>query len=161
LKAKLLDPGAHTVGVAISPLLEVLSEASLSDETLGLSRVNWALPVSVETTRGPTRLLASAGYFSRGAVFVAGGLERSVSERVALTGSLSLMHATSVEPTSDLAELSRSRVDASVGFVVAPSPSWSVSAAIGRTVSSLDQNGSKLLASVSVGYLFARSRPER
>ncbi len=158
-KVKLLEPGAHSVGLAVSPVLEILSDASLSDTTLGLSRVNWALPVSVEARRGSTRALASAGYFSRGAMFLAAGLERSVSERVALTGALSYMHATSVSETSDLAGLSRSRVDATAGVLVAFSPAVSVSAALGRTVSNLDQNGAKLLASVSVSYTFSRARP--
>ncbi len=157
-KVKLLDPGTHSVGLAVSPVLEVLSDASLSDTTLGLSRVNWALPVSIQAGRGATRALASAGYFSRGAVFLAGGLERSVSARVTLTGGLSYMHATSVSETSDLAGLSRSRLDATAGVLVAISPALSVSGALGRTVSSLDQNGAKLLASASVSYTFSRAR---
>jgi len=158
-KVKLLDPATHTVGLAVGPVLEILSEASLSDETLGLSRVNWALPVSLQAGRGRIRALASAGYFSRGAVFVAAGVERSVSERVALTGALSYMRATRVRETSDLAGLSRSRVDLTAGALAALSPRVSVSGALGRTVSSLDQNGAKLLASVSVSYSFSGARP--
>jgi hypothetical protein len=157
-KAKLIDPGTHVVGLAVSPVLEVLSDASLSDTTLGLSRVNWALPVSIQVGRGSRRALASAGYFSRGAVFLAAGLEQSVSARVALNLALSYMYATSVSETSDLAGLSRSRLDASAGVLVALTPVIAVSGALGRTVSSLDQNGATLLASASISYAFGHAR---
>jgi hypothetical protein len=158
-KVKLLDPGTHLVGLAVSPVLEILSDASLSDTTLGLSRVNWAVPVSIQAGRGRTRALASAGYFSRGAAFLAAGLERSVSTRVALDVALSYMHATRASEASDLSGLSRSRLDATAGVLLTLSPAVSVSGALGRTLSSLDQNGARLLASASVSYTFTRSRP--
>jgi hypothetical protein len=157
-KVRILDPTSHRVGLAASPVLEVLSDASLSDTTLGLSRVNWALPVSVQAGRGSTRALASAGYFSRGALFVAAGLERSVASRVALDVALSYMHATKVPETSDLAGLSRSRLDATAGVVFALTPLISLSGSLGRTVSSLDQNGATLMASASISYAFTRPR---
>jgi hypothetical protein len=153
-KVKVLDPSGHRVGLAVAPVLEVLSEASLSDTTLGLSRVNWALPVSVQVGKGGTRGFATAGYFSRGAIFLAGAVERTVSQRVALTGALSYMHATSPSETSDLAGLARSRLDATGSVFVRLSPSFSIGAAAGRTISSLDQNGATLLASLNASYVF-------
>ncbi len=158
-KVKLVDGSSHRVGLAVSPVLEILSDAALSDSTLGLSRVNWALPVSAQMGRGETRVLATAGYFSRGAVFLAGALERTLGTRVTLTGALSYMHATKTLETSDLAGLSDSRLDASGSVAVRLSRSWSVSGAVGRTISSLDQNGAKLLASAAVSYTFSRARP--
>jgi hypothetical protein len=158
-KVKLLEPGSHRVGLAVSPMLEILSDAALSDTTLGLSRVNWALPVSVQSGHGPTRALASAGYFSRGAVFLAAGVDHMVSSRVMLSGALSYMHATNPRETSDLAGLSRSRLDLTGAVLVRASAAVSVSGALGRTVSSLDQNGARLLASASVSYTFGRARP--
>ena len=89
---------------------------------------------------------------------LAAGLEQSVSARVALNVALSYMYATSVSETSDLAGLSRSRLDASAGVLVALTPVLSVSGALGRTVSSLDQNGATLLASASISYTFGRGR---
>ncbi len=153
-KVKVLDPNRHRVGLAVAPVLEVLSDASLSDETLGLSRVNWAFPVSVQVGNGRTRGFATAGYFSRGALFLAGALERAVSSRVSLTGALSYIHATSPSETSDLAGLARSRLDATGSVYVRLSPSLSVAGAAGRTISSLDQNGAKVLASASISYVF-------
>jgi hypothetical protein len=159
-KVKLVDPNQHAVGLAVAPMLEILSDAAVSDTTLGLSRVNWALPVSVQVTRGPTRVFATTGYFSRGAVFLAGALERALSQRVTLTGALSYMHATGTTATSDLNGLSRSRLDATASVTVRVSPSLFVSGAAGRTISSLDQNGATLLASANISYAFSRTRPQ-
>jgi len=155
-KVRLLDASRRSWGLAVAPVLEILSDASVSDSTLGLSRVNWALPVSAQVGSGPWRGFGTAGYFSRGAVFLAGALERTVSPRVTLTGALSYMRATSTRETSDLTGLARSRLDATGSVFVRLSPSWSVAGAVGRTISSLDQNGAKLLASANVGYAFKR-----
>lgn len=158
-KVKIFDASQHTVGLAVAPVLEILSDASVSDTTLGVSRVNWALPISVQIGSQRTRVFATAGYFSRGALFLAGALERAVSPRVTLTGALSYMHATSTSDTSDLAGLNRSRLDATGSLSVRVTPSLFVSAAAGRTISSLDQNGSTLLASANISYAFSRSKP--
>jgi hypothetical protein len=156
-KAKIMDPNQHKVGLAVAPMLEILSDASVSDTSLGLSRVNWALPVSVQVTRGLTRVFATTGYFSRGAVFLAGALERALSPRVTVTGALSYMHTTGATATSDLSGLSRSRLDATASLMVRVSPSLFVSGAAGRTISSLDQNGATLLASANISYAFSRA----
>ena len=153
-KVKVVDPSRHRVGLAVAPVLEILGDASLSDATLGLSRVNWALPVSAQVGKGRLRGFATAGYFSRGAVFLAGALERALSTRVSVTGALSYMHATGPSEASDLAGLARSRLDLTGSVFVRLSPSLSVAAAAGRTISSLDQNGATLLASASIGYVF-------
>jgi hypothetical protein len=159
-KVKLVDPNRHKVGLAVAPVLEILSDASVSDTTLGLSRVNWALPVSVQIGSGGTRVLTTAGYFSRGAVFLAGALERAMSPRATLTGALSYMHATGTSQTSDLTGLSQSRLDATVSLSVRLTPSLFVSGAAGRTISSLDQNGATLLASANISYAFSRARAQ-
>ena len=58
-------------------MIEVLSVAPLD----GGSRVNWALPASVELQRDGWRLYATGGYFSRGAMFGSGAVEIELSER--------------------------------------------------------------------------------
>jgi hypothetical protein len=159
-KVKLADPHQHTVGLAVAPMLEVLSDASVSDPTLGLSRVNWALPVSVQAGLGGGRLFGTAGYFSRGAIFLAGALEHGVGGRTTLTGALSYMYDTSRSDTSDLTGLGRSRLDATVSAAVRLRPSLFAFGAVGRTISSLDQNGAKLLASAGISYSFSPARPQ-
>ncbi len=157
-KLQLLAPDAHAVGLAVTPMLEVLSDASLSDTTLGLSRVNWVLPLSAQFGRGRTKAFATAGYFSRGALSLAGGVAHSASTRVTLMAALSYMYSTHASEATDLAGLSRSRLDASGSLVVQLTPALSVSGAVGRTVSSLDQNGAKLLLSANVSYAFSRAQ---
>src|SRR5258708_5743052 len=39
-KVKVADPNQHSVGIAVAPVLDILSDAALSDTTLGLSRVD-------------------------------------------------------------------------------------------------------------------------
>ena len=158
-KVKLFDATRHRVGLAVSPVLEILSDAALSDATLGLSRVNWALPLSAQWGHGSTRVIGSTGYFSRGALFLAAGVDRAVSTSVTLTGAFSYTYSTHSLEASDLAGLSRARLDLTGAAVVRLSPRLSVSGALGRTVSSLDQNGATLLASASVSYAFVHARP--
>jgi hypothetical protein len=161
VKVKVVDPNEHTVGLAVAPVLEILGDASLADPTLGLSRVNWALPISVQVGRGNTRAFATAGYFSRGALFLAAALEHALSSKFTLTGAVSHMYATSTTDGSDLQGLSRSRTDLTGSVAWRVAPALSVAAGLGRTVSSLDQNGTTLLASASISYsITARKRPQ-
>ncbi len=161
VKVKVIDPKEHTVGLAVAPLLEILSDASLADPTLGLSRVNWGLPVSVQVGRGNTRAFATTGYFSRGALFLAAALEQALSSKFILTGAISHMYATSTTDRSDLQGLSQSRTDLSGSVAWRVAPALWVAGSLGRTVSSLDQNGATLLASASISYsIAARKKPQ-
>jgi hypothetical protein len=159
-KVRLVDPHKHAVGLAVAPVLEILSDASVSDPTLGLSRVNWALPVSVQAGNGPQRVFGTVGYFSRGAIFLAGAFEHALGGRTTVTGALSYMYNTSRSDSSDLTGLGRSRLDATISAAVRVRPSLFAFGAVGRTISSLDQNGAKLLASVGVSYSFTPVRPQ-
>jgi hypothetical protein len=161
VKVKVLDPKEHTVGLAVAPVLEILSDASLADPTLGLSRVNWALPVSVQVGKGSTRAFGTTGYFSRGALFLAAALEHALSSKFTLTGAISHMYATSTTDGSDLQGLSRSRTDLSGSVAWRIAPALWVAGSLGRTVSSLDQNGATLLASASISYsVTPRQKPQ-
>jgi hypothetical protein len=83
-KLTLVDP-ALTVsefGVAVSPIVEVLSPGSAG------GRVHYALPVSVELRRQPFRVFGSAGYFSRGSMFAGAALEWSAPSGYVVTGAL-------------------------------------------------------------------------
>jgi hypothetical protein len=156
MKVKLVDAGEHGIGIAVSPLLEVLSDAAVADPTLGISRTNWALPVSFQVGGPHVRAFGTAGYFSRGALFAAGALELAASPRVTVTSALSFAHATNESPNSDLAGLSRSRTDLSGAAAVHVTRALTVSAGLGRTISSLDQNGSRLSASAGLSYSISR-----
>ena len=154
LKAQLLDPREHTIGVSVQPVLEILSESSVSDATLGLSRVNFGFPLTIQVGNDETRsrAYASAGYFTRNALFVGGAVERDVSSAVTLVAMLTHSYATRIAASSDLAGLSRSRTDASGMIYVSVAPTVTVFGGLGRTVSQLDQNGASLIASVGVRF---------
>jgi hypothetical protein len=151
-KVQLFDPSEYAVGLSIQPLVEVLSQASVSDSTLGLTRVNWGLPVSVqvgnEETR--TRAYATAGYFSRHTVFAGGAVEKDLLSALTLGASVSYSYATQTAAASDLAGLSRSRTDVGVFLYVSVTPQVTLFGDIGRTVSRLDQNGARLIASAGI-----------
>jgi hypothetical protein len=151
-KVQLRDPSEYAVGLSVQPLVEVLSDASVSDTTLGLKRVNWGLPVSVELgsedTR--TRAYATAGYFSRHTVFAGGAVEKDLFAALTVGASVNYSYATQSPAASDLAGLSRSRTDAGVFVYVSVTPKVTLFGDIGRTVSKLDQNGARLIASVGI-----------
>lgn len=158
-KVQVMSPDDHRVGLSVTPLVEVLGDMALSDQTLGLKRVNWALPLSVQAGTDTTQAFVTAGYFSRGAVFGALGITRSVNEKITLSSSLAVSHSTKLLSSTDLAGLSRSRADATVGMSVMLSPRVGVFGNVGRTVSKLDQNGATFTGSVALSVLVGHARP--
>lgn len=90
-KIQMLNPDDHHVGVSITSLVEILGDMALSDTTLGLQRVNWALPVSVQVGNDTTQAFLTTGYFSRGAIFAGLGLSHALMASGAI--SIQLGHA--------------------------------------------------------------------
>ena len=158
-KVRLIDAGKHAIGLAVSPTLEVLSRTAVADTTLGLSRTNFALPVSIGIDRDAFRTYGTAAYFSRGAVSLGGALERPVSDRLTLVGTVSYSHTTKTLSASDLRDLSRSRTDAAGGLYFRVTKAVTVSGSLGRTVSRLDQNGARLTATAGISVLTGRAKP--
>jgi hypothetical protein len=153
VKFGLLDPEAkgHSFGVALAPVIEVLGSGSVAE---GQTRVNWALPVAFEKRFEKWRAYGSAGYFSRGAVFLGAAAEVPLSDKV--TGTVNLSHSRSLEddPLSDAQDLARSRWDLGVGAVYFLRDDLTVYGSLGRTVSQMDANASSLAvgAGVSLGF---------
>jgi len=89
-KFTIVDPTLtiSEVGVAVTPLIEVLS-ADVGDR-----RVHFAVPVSVELRRLPFRVYGSAGYFTRGAFFGGGVLEWTSPSGVSLSGAVTQSFST-------------------------------------------------------------------
>jgi len=159
-KIKLFDASEHAVGLAVAPLVEILGDASLADPALGLSRVNWALPVSVQVGTGPTRVYGTAGYFSRGAVFAAGAVERTLTDRFTLSATLQFTHSMHDLTGTDSEALPRSRVDATIGGSVMFAPNVGAYASIGRTISSSGEDGATLIFNTGLTVAFdTRPKP--
>ncbi len=126
-KVGLVDPEAsgHSFGLAIAPMLEVLSSGSVQE---GDGRVHWALPVTFER-----RFRAFRAYGS---------------------GALSHSRSLKDDPLNDARQLSRSRSDLTGGVTYSLTPRATLFGNVGRTLSQIDENASSLVlnAGVSLGF---------
>jgi hypothetical protein len=136
-------------GYALVPIVEVVR-----DPLPGQSKVNWALPVSLELRREGWRTYGSTGYFSRGSLFGSVAVERSMNERLALTGTFSDSFITRVDPAVPQT-LGRSRADVSAGASYAAGPSWIVFGSVGRTISAHDRDSSNVAFTAGVSLNLA------
>jgi hypothetical protein len=142
-KIQVRAPSSKHFGIGVIPMMEVLSVAPPS----GGSRVQWALPASLEWQRKEWRAMGTGGYFSRGAVFGAGAVEVALSSRTRATGSVSRSYSMRQDDLSTALGLAKSRTDASGGLSVAVRPDISVYGNLGRTISARDDNSATFLAS--------------
>jgi hypothetical protein len=147
-KYQLRAPSRRRTGVAIIPMVEVLSVAPPS----GGSRLHWALPVSVERQFRGWRAMATGGYFSRGALFGAGAFEKKMSKRTWATGSLSHSYSTHRDDLSTALGFHRARTDVSGGVNYALRPDVSVYGNLGRTISARDDNSASVILSAGVSF---------
>ncbi len=157
------DAKNNGFGLAIAPLIEVLS----ANQPEGVGRMHWALPVSLELQRPGWRMYGSTGFFSRGSLFASAALERSVTEKMWLTGTLSDSYSTKSDVVP-IPDLSRNRMDISGGAGYMVTGAVAVFGTIGRTISMHDVNSTNLAltfgASVNIAAPpppKARHRPRR
>jgi hypothetical protein len=151
-----IDPEttAHRVGFAISPVLEILSTGFTDDH-----RLQWALPLSVEVRGDAVRAYASAGYFSRGAVFTGGAVEWTTPSGTALTVALTQSLSTSDVFFGSASAPGRQRVDLS-GSVAHPlSDAVAGYVSIGRSLTSIADGGTSLALSAGFSISFAAATP--
>lgn len=142
------DAASHTMGVAFSPTLELLSESSAAGT--GLRRVNWILPVNVERRLGTGRVYGSGGYFTRGVIFASGAYEHVVTDRLMLSGALTHAYATDEDALSGELGLSRRRIDISGTAAYVVAPALVVFGSLGRTILGIDADSTRMLASAGV-----------
>ena len=146
------------VGVAVSPVVEVLSDGSWPTPDGGtIGRVHWALPINLEYRGRGWRTYGSAGYFSRGAVFGSGTVDIGVGPRAGVLGLLSHTYSTRDPLVATGIDASRSRTDASGGLYVLPRPSISLYALAGRTLSTIDDYASKFFVAGGVSFRVAQA----
>ena len=138
-KFVVVDPAAgdRGVGLAVSPLVEILGSGSTG------RRVHWALPVSAEMRADAVRLYGSAGYFSRGAFFTGAALEWTAPAGTMLTGALTQSLSTS-EVSAGAFATSRNRVDAMLAVAHPLTAAMAGYVSIGRTLTSIDDDGTTL-----------------
>ncbi len=151
-KVQLRDPASHPIGLAVTPMLEVLDVAPVA----GGGRVNWALPANVEFRRDGWRAFGSGGYFSRGALFASGAIEAALSERAWVMGSLSQSYSTKADDLTAALALPRGQTDVTGGLTVAINPRMAVYGTVGHTISNRETNGGTLNLTSGVSFNFTR-----
>ena len=154
-KVQLREPSAgpnHRVGVALVPLVQVLS----SEPALGESRVSWGLPVAIEVQRSGWRMYGSTGYFSRGSLFGSAAIELPLAERAWITGTLTQSHSTKADAGADALGLPTNRTDISAGVTWAAASRIALFGSLGRTLSRSHPTDTHLFVSGGVAVNFDR-----
>jgi hypothetical protein len=131
-----VDPATSRsrIGLAVSPVLEILSAGYTAD------RVHWALPVSLELRTSPVRVYGSAGYFSRGAAFGGVALEWTTPAGTAITGGFTQSFST----TDNAIGSPGGRSDVSVSAAHALTDLVVAYVSAGRSLSTPDGNATTL-----------------
>jgi hypothetical protein len=152
-KVGLIDPDqeGNTFGLAVVPVIEILSSGSVIE---GDSRLHWAIPVTVERRFEGFRVYGAGGYFSRGSVFGAGAVEVPVTDRIVATAVLSHSRSLKDDPLSDALQLSKSRFDLNGSVMYVVTPVVTAFGTLGRTISRTDANASTLAVSGGVSFGF-------
>ncbi|HEX7019749.1 MAG TPA: hypothetical protein VF159_07070 [Gemmatimonadaceae bacterium] len=152
-KVGVLDPDqeGHRFGLAVVPVIEILSSGSVLE---GDSRLHWAVPVTIERRFDRFRMYGAGGYFSRGSVFGAGAVEVPVNDRIVATGVLSHSRSLKDDPLSDAMLLSKSRFDLNGSVMYVVTPVVTAFGTLGRTISRTDANASTLAVSGGVSFGF-------
>jgi hypothetical protein len=153
-KYTLVDPTLtlSEFGLAVNPVVEVLS-AGHPD-----GRVHFALPVNVELRRAPFRVYGSAGYFTRGSVFTGGALEWT-GTRMILTGSLTQSYSIEEDLVLDATGIGRQNVNISGAVAVPVTGRMAAFVNVGRTLTPIEEGGTKLALSGGVSIRFSAATP--
>jgi hypothetical protein len=133
------------IGLSTSPTVEILSWSSPE-----IGRVNFVLPISLQTSAGHTQIYGSTGYFTRGSVFGSGAIEWPVTSKVTLVATMAHSYSVVSDPISDALGIARHRTDGSGGAYYAATPGVVFFTSIGRTFAPVDQTSGRLAVSGGV-----------
>ena len=147
-KVALLDDSE--VKLAVSPLVEILGEGAVQSLPAGESRYQVGLPVSVEVARGPVRMFAATGFFTRGAWFGGGGAGFQLTPQIGASMSITRSWA-----KTDVEGVHRDRSEISGGVSYFLKPQIAVYGAVGHTIATTDENGAGMSMSTGVTFLLA------
>jgi len=133
------------IGVSTSPTVEILNWSSPE-----IGRVNFVLPISLQTSVGTTQIYGSTGYFTRGSVFGTGAIEWPATSKLTLAATMAHSYSVVSDPVSDALGVARHRTDASGGVYYAATPGVVVFTSIGRTFAPIDQTSGRLAVSAGM-----------
>lgn len=151
-KYVLVDPTltVSEVGFAVSPVMEILS----SGTGVPGGRVHFVIPVTMEVRRSPYRFYASGGYFTRGSVFSGAAFEWTAPGGAVFTGNVTQSYSTKQDPTLDALGIARTRADVSGSLAYPATSTVVLFANVGRSLTSIEQGGTKLALSGGVSFRF-------
>jgi hypothetical protein len=152
-KVALLDPAKHRLKFTMSPTIEVLSRGVVEASEAGQRRLHIGLPASIEVDRGPARLYAGTGFFSRGIWFAGTGAALRAADKLFLSMGYNRSWRTSEDLDIPIAD--RARTEVTGGAAYAAAPNISVFGSLGRTIRTLDENGAGRTISGGVAFSFA------
>ena len=133
------------IGVSTSPTVEILNWSSPE-----IGRVNFVLPISLQTSVGTTQIYGSTGYFTRGSVFGTGAIEWPATSKLTLAATMAHSYSVVSDPVSDALGTARHRTDGSGGAYYAATPGVVVFTSIGRTFAPIDQTSGRLAVSAGM-----------
>lgn len=136
------------VKLAASPLVEVLGTSAAQALPTGSSRLQFGLPVSVEIEQGSSRLFASTGFFSRGALFAGGGAGFQASPTIGISVAITRSWV-----NDEAAAIKRDRRELSGGMSWFVRPQIALYGSVGRTIATPDEDGAGRTVSGGVTFL--------
>lgn len=136
------------VKLAVSPLVEVLGTSAAQALPAGSSRLQFGLPVSVEIEQGSSRVFASTGFFSRGALFAGGGAGFQATPSIGISVAFTRSWV-----NDEAAAIKRDRRELSGGMSWFVRPQIAVYGALGRTIATSNENGAGHTISAGVTFL--------
>jgi len=136
----------------VSPTLEVLGRGVV--ETLGssASRVHVGVPISAEIDRGPARLYAGTGFFSRGIWFVGGGAGVRTGDSALVSIGWSRSWRTTDTAGISIPDRARNELTGSVAYAV--TQAVALFGSIVRTIATTDENGAGTTVSAGIAFSF-------
>jgi hypothetical protein len=149
-KIAVISPREHPGGIAVSPMIEILSDLSLSYREPGAGRVQWGIPITFQYTTEKVQFIGSTGYFSRGSVFGGAGVEVFVAPTVIATLTALYAHATTTYGADDTFGLKRQRTDLTGGVDVLITPALTLFGTLGRTVAGSDSTSTDIIGTIGV-----------
>jgi hypothetical protein len=141
-------------GLAVSPAVEILAENAPS-----ANRVHWTLPVSIEARTNRFRVMASGGYFSRGAVFGGAAVEWTAPSGTVVWGALTESRSVKAGTSLSRPAQPRDRVDVAAGVAQWLTGPVSAYVSVGRTLTSLTAGGASLGVNAGVSVHFSPAVP--
>jgi hypothetical protein len=152
IKVMVLREGDRRPGVALMPTFELLGSATIASYLLAPHRTNLVLPILIGKSFDAWSFSYTAGYVSRGVAFNSLKWECDKWHRISPIAVVYASRVTNELGTINRLGLNRSQVNAGVGASIQVNQKWRISLEVGRTLSRIDGNSSRLGLSAGITF---------